>query len=72
MTNEWEEVEDDEDELGPGSADYDLSEEHGYTWEPEHEDSDEGPIPRWALTWVTVIVLAALLLPGLILIWRYG
>jgi hypothetical protein len=71
MTNEWDEADEaEDDELGPGSADYDLSEEHGYTWEPERED--EGPIPRWALTWVSVAVIAALVLPALILIWRYG
>lgn len=76
MTNEWEQPDDDEgeEEFGPGSADYDLSEKHGYDWERdswEREDED-GPIPRWLLTWVTVMVLAALVLPALILIWRYG
>lgn len=74
MTNEWDEPDEEEDEFGPGSADHDLSRQHGYdverdSWEREE---DGGPIPRWLLTWVTFAVLAALLLPALILIWRYG
>jgi hypothetical protein len=77
MTNDWDEQQDTdanaEDEFGPGSADYDLSERHGYDWEQDRrEDADDGPIPRWALTWVTVTVVGALVLPALILIWRYG
>ena len=74
MTNDWGEPEEDEDDLGPGSVDYDLSEQHGYDWERDNWDrgEDSGPIPRWLLTWVTFVVLAALLLPALILIWRYG
>lgn len=26
----------DDEELGPGDTDYDLSEAHGYLWEPAH------------------------------------
>ena len=75
MTNDWDEQQDDDadEEFGPGSADYDLSEEHGYDWEKDRwDEAQDGPVPRWALTWVTVAVVAALVLPALILIWRYG
>jgi hypothetical protein len=37
MTNEWDDGED-EEEFGPGDPDYDLSEQHGYTWEPQRRD----------------------------------
>ncbi len=72
MDEERREFEDDaeeEDDLGPGSADYDLSEEHGYTWEPERES---GGIPQWLMVAVTALVVAALVLPTIILIYRYG
>ena len=73
MTNEWDPPEDDEeeedDELGPGSADYDLSEEHGYRWEPKRE---HGPISPGLMFFVTVLVIIALVLPGLLIIWRPG
>ncbi len=75
MTNEWDggngdDVED-EEEFGPGSADYDLSEEHGYRWEPEG-DGGGGPIPQWAMVLVTLLVVSGLLLPAVLLIYRYG
>jgi hypothetical protein len=75
MTNDWDDEDDDgEEEFGPGSADYDLSQQHGYDVDRDSWDRDEdaGPVPRWLLTWVTLAVLAALIVPSLILIWRYG
>lgn len=71
MSGGWEGDEfEDEEEFGPGSADYDLSEEHGYTWEPAREGG--GPIPQWAMVLVTLLVLAGLVLPAIFLIYRYG
>jgi len=73
MTNDWDDQQDADDEFGPGSADFDLSEEHGYDSEKDRwVGAEDGPIPRWMLTWVTAVVVAALVLPALILIWRYG
>ena len=59
-------TDDDEQDFGPGDADYDLSEAHGYRWEPAHEY--DGPIPRWLITLIALIVVLALLVPGLIFI----
>lgn len=73
MTGEWDEEdieEGDEEEFGPGSADYDLSEGHGYRW----EDSTGGGagIPQWLMVAVALLAIAGFLLPALLLIYRYG
>ena len=60
------EEEQEEDEISPGDPDYDLSEAHGYMWEPAHR---EWP-PRWLLVALTIVVIAGLLLPAMILIAR--
>ena len=75
MTNEWPEGDSDSEEedvndLGPGSADYDLSEEHGYRWEQEREGASV--IPQGVMLAVTLIVLVALVLPTILLIYWYG
>lgn len=57
---------DEEDEIQPGDPDYDLSEAHGYMWEPRHRDWP----PRWIIVGTTLIVLVALVLPTLLLIAR--
>ena len=57
--------EEDEDDFGPGSPDYDLSEEHGYMWDPKRE---HWPVPPWLLAVVAVIVIFALVLPSLIIL----
>ena len=57
---------DEEDEPQPGDPDYDLSEGHGYMWEPRHR---EWP-PRWLIVGMTVVVIVALVLPTLLLIAR--
>jgi hypothetical protein len=74
VTNEWEEehvdeeAEDDTEEFGPGSADYDLSEEHGYTWEPARIEV----IPRWLLVSLSIVLVAALVIPSLYIVWRFS
>ncbi len=72
MPNEWdeppEEPEDDE-EIGPDDPDYDLSEAHGYTWEPKRE---HWPVPPWLLVIVSLLIVVALLLPGLLFLLRHG
>ena len=65
---EGEEEEDEEPPLRPGDADYDLSEEHGYRWEPR---GDPG-LPAWAVVLVTALVVAALIVPSIVLILRYN
>jgi hypothetical protein len=57
------------EEIGPDDPDYDLSEAHGYRWEPTREN---WPVPPWLLVLVTLIVLAGLLLPGIIFIAQRG
>jgi hypothetical protein len=70
MTNEWDAPEEEEeDDFGPGSADYDLSEEHGYMWEPAKE---HGPISPTVMVVVTVLVIVALVLPGILIALRYA
>ena len=73
MPSEWDEPpadEDDDDEFGPGDPDYDLSEAHGYSeWEPA---SRHWPVPPWLLAVVSLIVAAALVLPSIFLVLRYG
>lgn len=52
-----------EEEIGPDDPDYDLSEAHGYTWEPAREN---WPVPRWLLAVVSILVVLALVVPGVI------
>jgi hypothetical protein len=58
--------EDDEDEIRPGDPDYELSEAHGYLWEPAHRDWP----PRWLIVGLTIVVIVALILPAILLIAR--
>lgn len=62
------EVEEDE-EFGPGDPDYDLSEEYGYSWEPQRE---HWPISPAVLIVVSIVLAIALILPALIIIARAG
>jgi hypothetical protein len=62
-----EEREDDEDRLLPDERDYDLSEDHGYMWEPKRR---EWPLPSWAMIVVSLLVVAGLVAPALILVLR--
>ena len=45
-----------ERDLGPGDADYDLSEEHGYMWEPKRA---HWPVPPGLLLAISVLVVVA-------------
>lgn len=54
---------DDEEDFVPGDPDYDLSEAHGYMWEPERA---HWPVPPGILAVVSVIVVIALVLPTLL------
>jgi len=53
-----------DDEFRPGDSDYDLSEEHGYSWEPHRTNWP----PRWLIVAVTGGVIAALVVPSVIII----
>lgn len=58
-----------EDEIGPDDPDWDLSEAHGYMWEPERE---EWPLPRSVLVPVAILLVISLVLPGLLILFRYA
>lgn len=58
---------DEEEEIGPGDPDYDLSEAHGYTWEPERD----APIAPWLMALISLLVIVALVIPGLLIVWQY-
>jgi hypothetical protein len=55
----------DDEDIGPqpGDPDYDLSEAYGYGWQPASREP--GP-PRWLLVVVSLVVLLALVVPGLL------
>ena len=59
---------DDDDPNEPGNRDYDLSEAHGYMWEPARPGS---PIPTGWLAVVSVVAIISLVLPTIIFILRY-
>ncbi|MHB8377453.1 MAG: hypothetical protein ACYDEB_10930 [Dehalococcoidia bacterium] len=65
MPRDWEipGPQDEDDEFGPGSPDWDLSEEHGYMWDPKRR---HWPVPPWLLIGVSLVVIFALLLPALL------
>ena len=65
---EYAEEEEDEEDLGPGSADFDLSEEHGYTWEPARIEI----IPRWLLVSLSLVLVAALVIPSIYIVLRFS
>jgi hypothetical protein len=65
---EAEDEEEPEEEFGPDSADWDLSEEHGYLWYPSRE---HWPVAPWVLAVVSVIAAVSLIVPTLVIIfWR--
>lgn len=70
MSERWDGGDDEEeDEFGPDSPDYDLSEEHGYDWDPRRPN---WPAPPWLLAIVSLLVIVGLVLPGILLLLRYG
>lgn len=69
--DEWDDevdVDEVEEDFGPGTADYDLSEEHGYAWEAERTDV----IPRWMVVSVSLLLVVALVLPSIYIVWRFA
>lgn len=66
MTGPWNDEEDD-GEIAPDDPDYDLSEAHGYRWEPKRE---HWPVPPWLLIAVSILIVLALVVPGLLLLAR--
>lgn len=68
--SEWDDGADDgNEEIGPGDPDYDLSEAHSYLWEPEPR---RGLLSPLVLALVSVVVIVALVLPGVLFVLRYG
>lgn len=71
MPDDWDlppaEEEEDQPEFGPGDPDYDLSEEHGYTWSERRESFLLKP---WFIVAVSLLLVIALLLPALVVIGR--
>ena len=57
----------DDEEVVPGDADYDLSEAHGYAWYGE----EKPPVPRWAIVAVTALIIVALVVPSILIILSY-
>ena len=57
-----------EDEFGPDSPDYDLSEARGYGWEPERPS--RWPPPQWLIVAISLLLVAALLVPAVLLVLR--
>ncbi len=57
-----------EDEFGLDSPDYDLSEARGYGWEPERPS--RWPPPQWLIVAISLLVVVALLVPGLLVLLR--
>lgn len=66
MSERWDDEE--EDEFGPGSPDYDLSEAHGYMWEPARE---HWPVAPWLLVALSILVVVSLVLPALLIFWQH-
>ena len=69
MPDQWDDPEREEEEIGPDDPDYDLSEAHPYSWEPARK---HWPVPPWLLMAISLLVVAALILPGLIFLLRHG
>ena len=62
------EGEEEDEEIQPGDPDYDLSEAHGYTWEPRRE---HWPVPPWVLLVVSALVAVGLIAPSLFVLLRH-
>ena len=68
MTEDWNASgEPDADEIGPEDPDYDLSEAHGYSWEP---GPSFWPPPGWVIAAVSLLLVTALLAPALVFVLR--
>lgn len=58
-----EELDDEDDEIKADDPDYDLSEAHGYLWDPQRQN---WPVPPWLLAGISIVVVVALVLPALL------
>ena len=68
MTEDWHPSDEpDEGEIGPDDPDYDLSEAHGYSWEPGRAF---WPPPPWVIAAVSLLLVAALVAPTLVFVLR--
>jgi uncharacterized membrane protein YhaH (DUF805 family) len=65
VTEERGDIPDDDEEFGPGSPDYDLSEERGYGGESER---GFWPPPPWVFVAISILIVVALLVPTLAII----
>ncbi|TAK58093.1 MAG: hypothetical protein EPO22_11340 [Dehalococcoidia bacterium] len=68
MTERWDTDDETEDEFGPGSPDYDLSEARGYGWEPERPS--RWPPPQWLVVAISLLLAAALVVPAVLVLLR--
>ncbi len=55
--------------MGPDHPDYDLSEAHGYTWEPKR---GHWSVPPWVIAAISLLVVLGLVLPSILFVLRYG
>lgn len=68
MAERWDTDDDAEDEFGPDSPDYDLSEASGYGFEPERPS--RWPPPQWLIVAISLLLAAALLVPAVLVLLR--
>ena len=69
MPDGWDDPEEEDEEIGPDDPDYDLSEAHGYMWEPKRE---HWPVPPWLLVAISLLVVVALVLPGIVFLLQHS
>jgi len=72
MPHEWdgpgESADEEEDEIAPGDPDYDLSEAHGWDWEPK--PARNFFLSPLVLVGISLLLVLALLLPTLVTLTR--
>ncbi len=72
MPDEWDgpagNADDETDEIAPGDPDYDLSEAHGWDWEPK--PARPFFLSPLVLTGISLLLVLALLLPMLVTLTR--
>jgi hypothetical protein len=65
MSERWD---GDEEEITPDDPDWDLSESHGYLWEPGRHRF--WPPPALVMVLITLLLVLALVLPSVIILTR--
>jgi hypothetical protein len=72
MPDEWdgraEDTDEEPDEIAPGDPDYDLSEAHGWDWEPK--PARNVFLSPLVLMGISLLLVLALLLPALVTLTR--